>query len=238
MTQEVEKTYPKEGRGDVARRLGIALVGYFDALYPGAGFLAQQAAEQILPNPIERRKQAFFDYLVDSLETLQGRLDGVSVETIVKDEQFVTAMLECAPRAIKADRETKRQRFANVALNVAAGRTVHEALRGRFINLVDQFSDEHIHVLRVLANPYGYPELREYAGQLSGPTFQVIQRQLNADGIAADVQFVIYVDLQQERLTPGAGAALGGGSNFSNDNLTDLGKAFLRFIDRPIELYE
>ncbi len=228
-----ESGYPQEDGFSIARRLGIGLASYLDAVYPGAGFAAQQLAEQFIPNPIETRRAAFINEVVKGVSDLERRIDGFNSSKLLENDEFITAIMETAPLAMKTHLESKRRRFANVALNVAAGRTIHDVLKGRFLSLVDQFSDEHIYVLQVLGNPNSFPALRQYRGNISGATFDVIKLQLDTVGISPDIQYIIYVDLQQERLAQGNAGSLGGGSSFSENNLTDMGKTFMEFIKAP-----
>ncbi|NEJ81779.1 hypothetical protein GR268_34615 [Rhizobium leguminosarum] len=235
MSQDGKKNYPEKSLLSDGRKLAIQLLSLIDGVAPGAGLLSQQLAEYNIPDPLEKRRTIWHKDLNKRLEELSERLDGFDPRSLMENDNFITAVIETTPLAIKTHLESKRARLANVVLNVAAGRTVNDVLKGKFLGLIDEFSDEHFRMLDVLRSPKSCAELQKYAdGNLSGSTFQVISLQLTADGISHQVQHVIYVDLQQHRLTPGDGASLGGGSSISDNNLTDLGQAFLSFISDPL----
>lgn len=231
---EEDKVFPVSDPRNFGRKVAIGAVGAIDALIPMLGYAVQQILDGVVPNPLQKRQEAFINKLASEIDLLSRQLENFDPASLVTNDDFITAVAEIVPLAIKTNREEKRQRFVNAVLNVASGKTVADALRGRFIRLLDQFSDDHVLVLQILANPTGYPLLTPGNVLIQGVALDVVQRHLDSIGMLKSIQTVVYEDLQQERLVKGNSNTLGGGASMSSKNTTDLGDAFLSFLTSPL----
>lgn len=216
----------------------IANVGAQSAagIVPLAGGALAPIVAAIVSAPLERRRTEWFNRIAEGLNQLKDQFAGFDPEDLASNDDFVSAVYTTTDAAMRASRESKRERLANVALNVAAGKTINEALRERFIGLVQMFSEEHILVLRMGRDPQSYPRMVDRVkDMMAGGRGGVYMVELAHHGVSEAVFGLIASDLEREGLIQGGFNVTMTAQGILNPITTDRGNAFLEFIRSPID---
>jgi hypothetical protein len=209
-------------------------MGTFDILFPGLGYTAQQLAKLAVPDPLEKRRIEFLNRLAAGLRALQEKVDGISPRSLADNEDFVSAVIETVPLAVKTHRERKKAAFANTILNTALGVSLDDAVRGRFLSCLDEFSVGHIDMLRLLADPMARDSVRgAYHSFYMGAPIDLYKSEIQDMGLSEDALSFIIHDLAQKEMIEGTLRVMMSKQGASQKMTTRLGDAFLRFIEEP-----
>lgn len=127
--------------------------------------------------------------------------------------------------------EAKKELLINAAGSAVAGLTIDEALAGRFLSLIEQFSPHHVSMLALFRDPKSNSQVKNRMENVSmGGLTQVIQAALpNAGGTIP----VIFQDLVREGFVEGSLGVTMSGSGLLEKRTTATGDAFLRFVSPP-----
>lgn len=232
---DISEDYPENDSRNFGRHTALAALGGFDLLFPGLGYSAQQIASWAVPDPVEKRRADWFNKLSSDLRELSGRMEGFDPKSLGDNEDFITAVMEATPLAIKTHKEAKREAFRNTVLNVAAGHVIDDVLKGRFLQCLDQFSEAHIKVLRILHDPLSHPRVVDAAKNVyMGSPMTALGPEFKAQGVEGDILSVVLADLKQERMIGGGLNVMMSGDSVARKDTTALGDAFLKFIDSPL----
>ena len=167
-----------------------------------------------------QRRDAWFEELRAQMNELSRKVDGLTIQALAHNEQFVSATLQAIPAVLRTNQQEKREALRNVVLNVAAGNAPEQDLQSIFLNLVDEFTATHLQALRLFEN--SDMDLRARLAAQLDLTDQVVL-DLNRRGLVSDPR--PYVAQNRP-----AGFAL----VTLRWELTRLGSSFLRFISRPV----
>lgn len=110
----------------------------------------------VITSPLESRKTRWMEEVVEELRRLEDERKGI-VETLLRDEEFVSLLLQATQNAIKTHQEEKRLQLRN-ALRHSIDSPHKYDLRKGFINLIDELSPTHIKVLKLI---YDHRENRQ-----------------------------------------------------------------------------
>lgn len=203
---------------------------------PVVGGALAPIVSAIITAPLEKRRVAWFNRIGANLSELESRFEGFDPSTLSENDDFVSAVYETTDAAMKASRETKRERLANVVLNIAAGRTLADALRSRFIGYVQTFSDEHVLLLRICDNPMDFPRVAARKDQMTmGSRSALFENELRAYRIDPEVIAVVTNDLVDAGMIDGGLNVMMSGNGLFSSSSTAIGKAFLQFISSPLD---
>ena len=122
----------------------------------------------------------------------------------------------------------------NIVLNTAAGVKLDEALLGSFLGYVERFSEAHLKLLALMANPmadaaYAAGAKNVYMGSVQG-VVAAAHPDLSASPRVLDR---LYDDLSREGPLGGSPKALCSASGVQSPQTTPYGNAFLDFIRAP-----
>ncbi|SFZ86665.1 hypothetical protein SAMN02983003_3859 [Devosia enhydra] len=227
--------YPQKDRTALGWHVSQTALGFLDIVFPGLGYSAQKLAERTIPDPLLKRQIEFYQRLAEGLKDLEGRFEAAAPTRLVESEEFISAIIETTPLAIKTHRETKRAAFANTVLNTAAGFKLDDAVRGRFLATLDQFSVGHIDVLKLLSDPMSRPSVqRAYQSFYMGAPKGLYAEEFATMGLAGDALEFILGDLQTNGFAQGSLNAMMTKQGVGQKMTTALGDAFLRFITQPV----
>jgi len=191
----------------------------------------------LLGSPVTTRRDTWLADLERRLREMESKIAGFHFEELRQNEQFVSSTLQATQIAIRTHQEAKREALRNAVLNVAAGNAPDEDRQLMFLDLIDTFTTWHLRILsclcgiqtfgvgrdqnffdrpRFLGSPasrleYVFPELHDQRDFFE----QVIKDLFTRGLITSDA---IYTD-------PGGPFA---------KRTTQMGDAFLAFIDSPI----
>jgi hypothetical protein len=134
---------------DIAREVGRAIV----SAIPAAGGPLQVAFENIFTSPIEKRKEAWLNQLVDVINEVQERVSEITPESLAENDAFVTIVMQASQVAIRNHQQAKLEALRNAVLNAALPNPPHEDEQMIFLRLIDQLTPWHLRVLSVLNDP-------------------------------------------------------------------------------------
>lgn len=232
MTKKPAGAYPESTPLDVTN---TALQAGFGSI-PIVGGAAAPLIGALVSAPLEKRRAAWFNRIGEGLLELESRFDGFDPDTLSENEDFVSAVYETTHAAMRSSHEGKRQRLANVVLNIAAGRSVGDALRGKFTSLVQVYSEEHILLLRLCHHPLSFPRVASMQERMSmGGRIHVFEEELRHHGVSTALINVLAKELESDGLIHGGMNTVMSGNGLFQSSTTDLGKAFMDFISNPLD---
>ena len=190
--------------------------------------------DEILTPPIQRRRNeiledvanTLLDYVqkVEHLERRVGQLD-----SRMRSELFVSVAIQATVAAAKTHEPEKRQALRNAILNTAVSQTPDEIRALMFVAWLDQFTEWHIRVLRVLAEPEGFLN-REGPSVSISRAEQVLERAFPQ--LPRAITEHIVRDLAARELTT-LGTIADPIFPKGEGALSELGNEFLAFITEP-----
>jgi hypothetical protein len=227
--------YPEKDNTAVGWHVSQTALGMLDIIFPGLGYGAQQIAQRTVPDPLRKRQIEFYNRLAEGIKELQGKLENLEPDRLVENEDFISAVIETTPLAVKTHRERKKQAFANTVFNVAAGITLDEAVRGRFLSTLDQYSVGHMDMLRLLQDPMSRPSVQKaYKSFYAGSPMSLYKEEIAAMEIGSDAVDFIVSDLQSSGFIQGSLNVMMSQAGAGQKMTTSLGDAFLHFISAPL----
>ncbi len=216
------------------REFGYGVAKVTLGAIPGIGGAAQELLDKLVGSPLRRRQEEWFAALARGFAELAASVEGLNPETLAKDEVFVSTVARATQLALATHGEAKREALRNVVLNTAAGVRLDEALLGSFLSYVERFSEGHLKLLALLADPmadpaYAVAAKKVYMGSVHGV---VVESHPDLAQPAA-VLDRLYEDLQREDLLGGSFKAMMSASGVQSPQTTEYGRAFLDFIRTP-----
>ncbi len=149
MSNSLERL-PKPSLEDFMALLISAGLSQFSELHllPGSGNVVSGLFQQYLTPPMQRRTNVLLEGVLSDLEELksQGR---VSIEDIVKNEQFTTAVLQAVSISQRTTAEEKRALLRNAVVNTVLPSTLNDDLQAIFYNHIDRLTYGHIRMLKL-----------------------------------------------------------------------------------------
>lgn len=236
MTKEPRPDYPTADPRSLAYEVARTTLDAAVSVVPGAGYAVGKVVERFIAAPLQKRRDEWFQCIGEGLQTLEARLDGFDPSQLDQNVDFVSAVFEATQGALKTVNEEKIEALRNGILNIAAGMTISEIVRGTFFSLIDRFSPAHFRVLRLLANPAGSPEMVKQAEQTwAGAQIGVLRAALPEEMLAEDALKRILVDLDREGLaSTGSMFAMGTQGSLLAKRSTAIGDSFIKFVSDPI----
>ena len=210
--------YPEPG--PVSRVASVVPV--LASAVPGLGGPASQLVSMVLALPLERRRAVWLNDIAESLAKLEQMVEEFTVEALVDDEEFVTAMTSATLIALRNHDAEKLAALRNAVVNVALKRDPDAELQSIFLTFVDNLTALHIQLLALFRDkpdakarpsdhiPVAEDHVREILPQLPPNTYDFLCLDLENRKLVADSREFV------------AGAIPG--------RLTPLGHKFLDFI--------
>ena len=215
--REPKRSLPEKGLGDVVYSGTKAVVG----ILPFGGTVAELISLVIAP-PVQKRWEAWCQGVNDALTALEGKVEAFQIENLKDDPAFTTVFLQATQIAIRNHREEKLLALRNAVLNVAAQSAPDEDRQTVFLGLVDSLSCLHLRLLRFARDrdvtaSFLYQAMPELQG-----------RHEFVDSVVRDlvVHTLAKSDTAIDQL-PGSTYSL---------SVTEIGRQFLDFISRPLQL--
>ena len=168
------------------------------------------------------------------MQDLQERFEGFDPGKLAEDEEFISIVYEATEMAMRTHREAKREALANAIKNVALGHTLDDVVRGSFLAYVDRFSELHIRLLRLLADPSASSAMRSAAdGMMAGGQETVIRADVSEQVAPPEIFDRVVSDLKNEGLIDGNLKGMVSKGSLLAKRTTTVGDLFLRFISEP-----
>jgi len=216
------------------REFGYGVAKVTLGALPGLGGAAQELLDKLVGSPLQKRREAWFAAIGLALADLAERVEGFDAEALAQDEVFVSTVARATQVALAAHGKAKREALRNIVLNTAAGVRLDEALLGSFLSYVERFSEAHLKLLALLADPMADPAYAADArGTMMGSINGIIVK--THPDLARDEEVLdrLHDDLARENLVNKSLKVMMSGSGLQNPQTTPYGAAFLKFIRAP-----
>lgn len=99
---------------------------------------------------IELRQVDWLNSIADSLSKLEERVDEFQIESLARDPEFTSAMLQASAIAIRNHDEEKLEALRNAVLNTAVRTNDSNDEHALFISLIDTVTPWHLRILAFL----------------------------------------------------------------------------------------
>jgi hypothetical protein len=209
-------------------RAGISFV-------PMVGGAAGELFNMIIAPPILKRRNEWMNEVAERLRSLADQ-KRISLEQLKDQPAFIDAVLQTTQAAIRCHEQTKREALRNAVLNAALPGSPDSSTQLMFISFVDRFTEWHIRVLDLFADPprwaadhnTSFPQL--LAGGLTDILLHAFRELRGRD----DFYRQIWSDLNNSGLlnTPSLGGTMTGQGLLAK-RVTNFGEQFIRFISEP-----
>lgn len=157
---------PKPSKGDVAHtivRAGLSAV-------PVVGGPAAELFSAIIVPPLTKRRDEWVESIGRELQELEKKVEGFEIESLSRNETFVTIVMHATQIAIRNHQQEKLQALRNAVVNTALGIDIDDDLKQTFLEYVDTLTPSHLRVLEFLNNPRDYGERHavKYGSYMTG----------------------------------------------------------------------
>ncbi|MYC67557.1 MAG: hypothetical protein F4X12_14610 [Acidobacteriia bacterium] len=218
---------PGRSAGDAAHALLKAVA----TSTPLIGGLAAELFGALIQPPLERRRDEWMQSVALALAGLNQ--DGVNVDSLSKNEEFIDTVLQATHIALRSHQEEKHEALRNAILNTAIDAAPTDMRRQMFLRYVDEFTPEHLGILTLFNDPTdwfagrGLPFPDMYMGGLS----HILEKAFPTLENEREIYDQIWKDLYQRGLvnTDGLHTTMSG-HGLRASRTSELGKAFLRFM--------
>ncbi len=205
------------------------------AAVPGVGGAAVEIFNAVIGPPVEKRRDEWREVVGETLRKLKDER-GVNLDELRENPVFVDCVLQATQLALRNSQADKRAALRNTIANAALPGAPSGALQQMFLNYVDSFTEWHLRLLQLFHNPaewaarnhHSFPDY--HAAGLSS----LLQSAYPELGKNRDLYDQVWRDLYLRGLvnTEGLHTTMTGGGLFQQ-RTTEMGQAFLRFIQEP-----
>jgi len=135
-------------------------VNYFAALVklgisaiPDWGGPASELFGMLTAPLLGKRRDEWFEEIRLRLNELTGKVGGMTIESLARNEDFVSVVLQATQSAIKTHQRKKIEALRNAVLNVAVGKAPEAEKQALFLHYVDRFEPLHLELLGLMEGP-------------------------------------------------------------------------------------
>ncbi len=135
--------FPKKDHTDHAHTTAKAII----SVIPVLGGPLVELFQTVFSVPIEKRKEVWIKTLAKTIDDLCVKVDGLTLEKLSNNPEFISICLEASNIAIRTHHEEKLKAL-NVAIkNSVLHKELDESKKMIFLRIVDQMTPLHIKVL-------------------------------------------------------------------------------------------
>jgi hypothetical protein len=237
MSEEKKRNKYPAPKPDAKDRAHAALRSALAAIPYGGGAAIELVSAIVTPS-LERRKSEWMEQVGLGLSELEDHFEEFSVEHLLEDEEFVTALMHAVQSAIRNHHNEKRRALRNAVLNVAIGHKPEEDWQLLFLHFIDALTPWQVTLLPYFQNPRTYGEARGITypdWSMGGPT-QVLEHTFSELKNCRDFYDQLVKDMHARGLlsTDSLHITMTGQGMFQKAT-TEMGDKFVNFITSPIE---
>ncbi len=187
--------------------------------------------------PYQKRLGEWMEKIGEALQRLEDERS-FNLDKLQNNDQFIDILMYGSQIALRTSKEEKRKALRNAILNSALPDPPEEALQQMFLNFIDEFTEWHIRILKLVDDPAEWCTTHS----VSLPT-EIRRGLLDLIEVAYtnlvgqdDMCKIIWVDLHRKGLVHIE--YMDDPTFFSNievSRTTSIGKQFLNFIEDPLE---
>jgi hypothetical protein len=203
---------------------------------PYVGSPALEFFNTVIVPPIVKRQQQWMEEVAEGLRKLEAS-GAIKMEDLQGNEAFVTAVMQASQVAQRTHQREKIDALRNAVLNTALHGAPDDSLQQIFLGLVDRFTEWHLRLLALFADPPAwykkqnrkFPDYQFTSSldQLVTDAFpELKQRRQLYDQIAKDLYDSGLMNTSGLHvMMSGSGAAV--------SRTTEMGLQLLKFITAP-----
>lgn len=186
----------------------------------------------------EKRLRAWMEQLAQVVQELIDRVDGVDVEGLSQDDDFMDAVATATRIAEKTSSETKRTALQNALLNIGIGSVPDSDKSAVYLRYIDELTPSHMVLLDFFEDPPAFLDKRgiPWPNIMMGGLGSVVQVAL--PDLHADTPFLetLSGDLARWGLVsnPGLNTVMTGGG-LKAKRTTEKGREFMAFVSGPFD---
>jgi hypothetical protein len=225
MTRDLQP--PARSAGDLAHSLVKAVA----SVVPLFGGPAAELFAALVQPPIERRRDEWMRFVGELLSDLAA--EGIDLDALKANEEFVDTVLQATRIALRNHQDEKRSALRNAIANTALGRAPKDMLRQIFLRYIDEFTVEHVLILKLFDNPSVWFSKAgtEFPDVHRASLAHVLTRACPQFASERDIFDQIWQDLYQRGLVKRHDLHTALSSRSLREEQTSaLGKKFLKFI--------
>lgn len=225
---------PKAGATDIAHmaiRAGLSAI-------PVVGGPAKEIFSTIITPPLVKRRDEWIESIVRELQKLESEVENFSIESLSKNEAFVSVVTYATTLAIRNHQKEKLYALRNAVLNTALSSGIDEDQIHMFLNYIDTFTEWHIRILKFFNDPQDWAKKNNitFPQYVSGPPSAVLEHAFPELKENRDFYDQIAKDLSDRGLM-NSGLHVGmTSSGMLSPRTTRVGKKFIEFIESPTQI--
>jgi hypothetical protein len=148
--------------GDSAYTLAKSVL----AAIPVAGGLSAEIFAAVVASPLAKRRDEWMGKVGEGLRRLE---EGRNLTALSENDVFVDIVISVSTAAVRTASDSERVALTNAVLDAAVGRFLEDPMRATFVSLVDQFTDWHLTILKLIRYPEAYDHAYNVtSGSLAG----------------------------------------------------------------------
>jgi hypothetical protein len=128
-------------------------VGAVLSAIPLVGGSVSELFNLVIAPPLEKRREQWLLRIYTSLIELENKVDNFKVENLVKNELFISVIMQATQLALRNHQAEKLVALHNAVINTASNISIEETEQLLFLKIVDDLSVWHLKVLHYFGNP-------------------------------------------------------------------------------------
>lgn len=123
------------------------------ATIPIIGGPAVELFSAVVTPSLEKRRIEWLNALAAGLEDLQQRVEGFSIESLTRNEVFISNVLQASQVALRNHHEEKLKALRNAVINSLTRNPPSEDQQSIFLNYIDVLTPWHLRILKFFEDP-------------------------------------------------------------------------------------
>ena len=228
MTHPTFPDYPEDSR-DKALEVLKSIAKVSSGAVPVVGPFFSEAIELLYKIPLDKRRQDWFDQLVDAIRELTTKVD--NLEKLSKNEEFITTLHRATDLALRTHQREKRTLLRNAVVSAGSPAAPELDKQTFFLRLIDELSVIQILVLLLYQEPTAWFKKRgikpiDYSSAGAIEAFNQAYPKLAKDPY---VKELVFTELERRGLLHNVSVMVTLSSVY-NPRTTKLGIEFLDYV--------
>jgi hypothetical protein len=220
---------------EIAERVGEAALGSV----PLVGAALAVTFVTALGWRLDQRREEWFAGLGARVEELCQQVDGLDLETLVKDDRFVDAVVSTTRTIEHTHQEEKISALRNAVLNSVAPDAPDADTQAIMLGLVDRFTPSHLRLVTLWDDPPAWFASHGQTppqGVMAGGRTLTVEAGLPEMQGRKDFYMVIAGELGSAEMLAASLSGMVTGTSLMDRLTTEFGRQFVRFISpRPAD---
>lgn len=145
-------------------------------LIPDVGRSLSVIFETVFSSPLDKRKEAWFKQLAQTVEELSKEVDGFSLESLSNNEEFISFYLQASNIALRTHNKEKLKALNSSVKNCILLKDISESKKMIFLRIIDEMTPFHFQVFDFLSN---YPDYLNNYNQHHSVLQKQVTRQMS-----------------------------------------------------------